>query len=125
MLEVGGAGGSATKTRPATALRVQCNGIGYPALVSSHARQERDARIIILAAGVLVLTAGIALADRPVTEQERAHLVQAIASQGCSGGKLEFDDGKFEVDDATCADGKKYDLHFDQAFNLLKKKLDD
>jgi hypothetical protein len=45
---------------------------------------------------------------------------------------MEFDDdkatahpnGKFEVDDATCQDGKKYDLTFDPNFKVLTKKLD-
>lgn len=73
----------------------------------------------------LSLTAGSALADRPVTDQERAQLVAALQAQGCSGGKMEFDDGKFEVDDARCADGKKYDLDFDASFKLMKKDLDD
>ena len=37
----------------------------------------------------------------------------------------EFDDGKFEVDDARCADGKQYDLDSDASFKLIKKALDD
>jgi hypothetical protein len=70
--------------------------------------------------------------DRAVTHEEHAKLEVALKEQGCSGGKLEFDDdkaaahpnGKFEVDEATCQDGKKYDLTFDPAFKLLTKKLD-
>ena len=73
----------------------------------------------------LSLAAGSALADRPVTDQERTQLVAAMQAQGCSGGKMEFDDGKFEVDDARCADGKTYDLDFDKSFKLMKKDLDD
>ncbi|MBS0222352.1 MAG: PepSY domain-containing protein [Proteobacteria bacterium] len=61
---------------------------------------------------------------RAVTDQERAKLEDALKAPGCSGCKLEFDDGKFEVDDAACADGKKYDLDFDQSFVLIKKKRD-
>jgi hypothetical protein len=78
----------------------------------------------MLAAAFTFLSTGLAFADRPVTDQERARLVEAVAAQGCSGGKMEFDNGKFEVDDAICADGKKYDLDFDPAFKLLKKKLE-
>jgi hypothetical protein len=71
-------------------------------------------------------------ADRPVTDQERTKLSEAVKATGCSGGKMEFDDdkgashpnGKFEVDDANCADGKKYDLAFDTDFKLLAKKPD-
>jgi hypothetical protein len=35
---------------------------------------------------------------------------------------MEFDDGKFEVDNAVCADGKTYELDFDSSFRLIKKK---
>lgn len=74
---------------------------------------------------VFGLAGGAALADRAVTDQERTQLVAAMQAQGCSGGEMEFDDGKFEVDDARCADGKKYDLDFDAAFKLLEKDQDD
>jgi hypothetical protein len=73
---------------------------------------------------LLCLCASAAVAGRPVTAEERAKLVAALQAQGCSGGKMEFDDGKFEVDDATCQDGKKYDLDFDPSFNLIRKKPD-
>ena len=70
--------------------------------------------------------------DRLVTDQERPRLEAALKEAGCSGGKMEFDDdkgashpnGKFEIDDATCQDGKKYDLSFGPDFKLLNKKLD-
>lgn len=63
-------------------------------------------------------------ADRPVTDEERAKLAEAVKAQGCSGGKMKFDK-KFEVDGATCANGKKYELEFDTEFKLIKKSLDD
>lgn len=80
---------------------------------------------------VLPMTAAVAK-DRAVTDQERPKLEAALKEAGCSGGKMEFDDdkgathpnGKFEVDDAICQDGKKYDLTFDPSFKLLNKKLD-
>ena len=67
-----------------------------------------------------------ALADRQVTEDERAKLSAAIQAEGCSGGKFELDedDQQFEVDDAVCADGKKYDLKFDMQMRLKRKNLD-
>lgn len=89
--------------------------------------------VLPLLAAVVVLPATAVLAkDRAVTDQERPKLEVALKEAGCSGGKMEFDDdkasahpnGKFEVDDSTCQDGKKYDLTFDPDFKLLTKKLD-
>jgi len=54
----------------------------------------------------------------------RAEEEEALKAQGCTGGKMEFDDGKFGVDNAIC-DGKKYDIDFDQSFVMIKKELDD
>ena len=81
----------------------------------------------LIIAGLVFAVAPLTLAkDRPVTEDERLKLVAAVTAQGCSGGKMEFDDdGHFEVDDAKCNDGRKYDLEFDASFNLTKKKIDD
>lgn len=64
-----------------------------------------------------------ALADRQVTEDERAKLSAAVQAEGCSGGEFELDedDQQFEVDDAVCADGKKYDL---RQMRLKRKNLD-
>jgi len=64
-------------------------------------------------------------AGRDVTDEERVKLVAAMAAEGCSGGKMEFDDDKYEVDDAQCKDGRRYDLDFDTAFKLVKKKAED
>jgi len=65
--------------------------------------------------------------ERPVTDEERAKLAVAIAEQGCSGGKMEFDidDNEFEVEDAVCKDGHEYDLTFDISFKLIKKEMAD
>ncbi|MBX9590993.1 MAG: PepSY domain-containing protein [Hyphomonadaceae bacterium] len=78
-----------------------------------------------LLALTLGFAGGTALADRPLTEPERTQLTAALQAQSCSGGTMEFDDGKFEVSNARCADGKTYDLEFDAAFKLIKKELDD
>ena len=45
----------------------------------------------------LILTTGTAIADRPVTQEESERLRAALKEQGCSGEKMEFDDGKFET----------------------------
>lgn len=80
----------------------------------------------LLSTLALGLAAVPALADRPVTEAERTKLTAAVKAQGCSGGtKMEFDDGRFEVDDVRCDDGNVYDLKFDKSFKLIKKDLED
>lgn len=82
-------------------------------------------RRLLSAMALAALATTAAWADRPVTDAERAKLVSALQAEGCSGGEMEFDDGKFEVDDARCADGKKYDFDFDSSFKVTKKVLDD
>jgi hypothetical protein len=77
---------------------------------------------VILISLVFILSTGTALADRPVTQEESDKLNAALKQEGCSGGKMEFEDGKFEVENAVCADGKTYDLDFDSSFRLIKKK---
>jgi hypothetical protein len=81
-------------------------------------------RAVFVAMAFISFT-GIAVADRAVTEEERAKLASAVAAAGCSGGEMEFDDEKFEVDDAKCADGKEYNLEFDTSFRLIKKEVAD
>lgn len=39
--------------------------------------------------------------------------------------EYDIDDAHFEVDDARCSDGRRYDLKFDTSFKLIKKKLED
>jgi hypothetical protein len=78
-----------------------------------------------LAISVLLISAATSHADRPVTEDEKAKLSSAIAAAGCSGGRMEFDDGRYEVDKAKCSDGRTYDLKFDAEFQLIKKELED
>jgi hypothetical protein len=53
----------------------------------------------------LIIGTNAALADRPVTQNESDRLQAALKEQGRSGGKMEFDDGEFEIEGATCADG--------------------
>ena len=84
-------------------------------------------RTLVVAAAFLAVVAMPAKADRPVTEAERARLIPAVAAHGCTGGKMEWDedDREFEVDDARCNDGRKYDLKFHADYTLKSKKLDD
>ncbi|MBX6742532.1 MAG: PepSY domain-containing protein [Acetobacteraceae bacterium] len=82
---------------------------------------------LLVILGLLTVIAVPARADRPVTAAERERLVAALSAQGCSGGKMEWDDDdqEFEVDNASCSDGQRYDLKFDAQFRLKAKKLDD
>jgi len=81
---------------------------------------------LIMSIGILAISILPALADRPVTDGERAKLIAAMRAEGCTGGKLEFDEDeqKFEVSDAVCADGEKYDLTFDAQMKLKSKDPD-
>jgi hypothetical protein len=82
---------------------------------------------LITSIAILALSTLPALADRQVTEDERSKLAAAVQAEGCSGGgKFEMDEGdqQFEVDDAVCADGKKYDLKFDMQMRLKRKNQD-
>jgi hypothetical protein len=73
--------------------------------------------------GAVLLMPTAAWADRALTDAEQSKLQPAVAQQGCSGGKMQFDDGKFEVDDAKCNDGKIYDLSFDREYRLQAETL--
>jgi hypothetical protein len=83
-------------------------------------------RALLISAALLALVAIPAKADRPVTDAERARLADALAAQGCTGGKMEWDDDdrEFEVEDAVC-NGQKYVLKFDSEFTFRGKKIDD
>ena len=82
-------------------------------------------RSFTVASMLVLITVGGALADRPLTDQEKARLAEAVTAQGCSGGKMKIEEEKFEVDGATCAGGKKYDLEFDKSFKLIAKEEPD
>ncbi len=69
----------------------------------------------------LALTSS-AWASRAVTNEEKTKLVAALAAQGCSGGKMRFDDGKYEIDEAVCNDGRRYDIDLDASFKMIKKR---
>lgn len=76
----------------------------------------------------LCLAGGVALAaDRAPTEAEAAAIKDALVKAGFSTwGKVEYDDGKWEVDDAIGADGKRYDVDLSAGdYTILKKELED
>ena len=84
-------------------------------------------RILLISVALLAIVTMSAKADRPVTDAERAKLMVAVVAQGCTGGKMEWDedDRGFEVEDAMCNDGRKYELKFDADFVFRGKKADD
>jgi hypothetical protein len=83
-------------------------------------------RTFLISVALLAIVAIPAKADRPVTDAEHARLADALTAQGCTGGKMEWDDDdrEFEVEDAIC-DGRKYELKFDAEFLFKSKKTDD
>jgi len=84
----------------------------------------------ITASAILASTAlfaGVAFADgRPPTAEETTAVTAALTKAGFTKwGKVEFDDGKWEVDDAIGADGKKYDVDLSASdLSVLKQKID-
>jgi hypothetical protein len=86
--------------------------------------EDRTMRTLLASAALLAVVVLPAKADRSVTEAERAKLEPAVAAQGCTGGKMEWDedDHEFEVDDASCGGGHKYDLKFHVDYTLKSKK---
>jgi hypothetical protein len=84
-------------------------------------------RTLLISVALLAIVTMPAKADRPVTDAERAKLIVAVVAQGCTGGKMEWDedDRRFEVEDAVCNDGRTYELKFDAEFLFGSKKADD
>lgn len=73
------------------------------------------------------LVASVALADgRPPTAEETSAISAALTKEGFTKwGKVEFDDGKWEVDNAIGADGKQYDVDLSaKDFTVIKKEID-
>jgi hypothetical protein len=94
---------------------------GNTAVLDKRSLREKKRLPLILRA--LALVAAVpARADRPVTDNEKAKLGDAVSAEGCSGGRMEFDVTKFEVEGAQCNEGRMYDLEFDSSYRLIFKK---
>ncbi len=65
--------------------------------------------------------------ERPVTPEERQQIDAALAKEGCSGGLAEFDydDDRFEIDDAICEGNQRFDIKLNKSFGLIRKERDD
>ena len=64
--------------------------------------------------------------DRPPTHRERAKIEKVLQSNGFTRWKgIEFDDGRWEVDDAMTADGHEFDLKLDPTtLEIVKRERD-
>lgn len=65
--------------------------------------------------------------DRPPTAEERRQIEAALRRHGfVRWGKIELDDGRWEVDDAVREDGRKYELELSTVdFSIVKLERDD
>ena len=77
-------------------------------------------------AAALAAIPAAAFADRVPDDAERAAIESVLQSEGfTSWGEIEFDDTRWEIDNAVGPDGKRYDLDLDTSLNIVKHELDD
>ena len=83
-------------------------------------------KFLPLTIAALIVTGVVYADDRDATPPERARVMDALEALGCSS----VDDidvnanGSFDVDDAVCDDGKKYDFVLDQELKVISKRED-
>lgn len=80
-----------------------------------------------LIAASLAFGASAALADEKPSAAELEKINDAVKAWGCSGGEAEKESessGLYEIDDAKCSDGKKYDLKLDKDFRIISITAD-
>ncbi|MCZ0736455.1 PepSY domain-containing protein [Phreatobacter sp. AB_2022a] len=65
--------------------------------------------------------------ERPPSPEERRQIEEVLRQAGFTRwGEIEFDNGRFEVDDAVGPDGRKYDLKLSQVdFSIMSREPDD
>jgi len=78
---------------------------------------------ILVPLGILITST--TFADGPPSDSERTAIIEAMAKVGCSGGRIERDDGGFDVDDATCNGTPNFDLRLNASFEVVSKHRDD
>ena len=67
-----------------------------------------------------------ALADRAPTAHENAEIGNILFTEGfTSWGKIEFDDGTWEVENAIDQDGRVRDITLDTAFMIIDSEDDE
>ena len=82
---------------------------------------------VVPAVIVFFFLPSVAVADRAPTPEERAEVEATIKAEGCTGGRIEFDEeGKeFAVKNVQCDDGKPYEFKLDANYAVTKKELDE
>jgi hypothetical protein len=87
-----------------------------------------NGKFAALGLGIGAILAAPALADddRPPTAEERTKIEAALKAEGFTAWKeIEFDDNRWEIDDATHTDGKVYDVYLRKDLSVLFKEIDD
>jgi hypothetical protein len=86
-------------------------------------------QVALIAVGVSALLVGPVAAadDRPPTAAERTKIEEALKVEGFTSWKdVEFDDNRWEIDDAVHTDGKVYDVYLSgKDMSVVFKTLND
>ncbi len=82
---------------------------------------------LALGLSAIIATPALADDDRPPTAEERTKIEAALKAEGFTAWKeIEFDDNRWEIDDATHTDGKVYDVYLSgKDMSVVFKTLDD
>jgi len=82
---------------------------------------------MVVSLGALTVPLAAQADDRAPTPEERTAVEAVLKNLGFSTWtSIEMDDGRWEIDDATHADGKRYDVELDpKTLAVIKQKLDD
>ena len=81
---------------------------------------------VILMLVLLFLVAGCdKMSGKPASLEEITKVVEALRAAGCTALlELEVEQDGYEVDGATCNDGKSYDMKLDRNFTVVSKRKD-
>ena len=78
---------------------------------------------------IVLLMAGCAQPDREKTRnsEDSPAIATALAAEDCKGGDIYFNEEEsvYEVVNARCSDGHRYDLRLDTSFNVITKQRED
>lgn len=70
----------------------------------------------------LALIVSPALAAGTPSDDELSKVKKTLSDWGCTGGEVKKEaesGGVYEIDDATCKDGNKFDVKLDQDFAVI------